>query len=136
MATIRVNDGRIALLGIYHTNLALMGLFTAPSSPDATTLKSSIVEPSFPGYAQAAVVFHPPATIDANGNASLPADAITFTQSADASPQTVLGWFVWSGSSVLYDVKLFDSGPQVFQFLGDARTVNYTAYEGQLAPPL
>lgn len=139
MAVIVVNEGRLKTLNIVQGYLGasgLVGLFTAPTAPDVTTNLAGVTPATFPGYAAVTPSGWGGAAIDANGNAAQAPSAITFTQNADDTPQDVYGWYLYENAVALFLIKLFDDGPQTFSANGDFRTLNLTAYLGQLAPPL
>lgn len=140
MVATYVREGRVADLNLVvtgHGGNFVVGLFTNSSGLDDATTLSTITPPTFPGYTAVTPTFSGSPSIDANGNAFWAANPVTFTQSADDTPQDVYGSYLYDsleGKLLYWDD--FVGGPQTFQFLGDFRTVTARLYQGPINPPL
>jgi len=124
------------LAAAINTSNLVCELFTAPTTLADTQVAASFTRPTFPGYATkglfgATVVGSSTSTI-----ATLTSGFITFTQTATAPPQTIVGSLFQLSNGAVFDLLtagLLPNGPQVMSQVGDSVVTQLTLTD-QRAP--
>lgn len=87
-----------------------LGLFTAPTAPDADTEWGDITQPSGSGYAEISLTTGN-FTVSASGTITYPQQV--FTAAADWSPGDIYGYYIRNdaGTPILVHIELLDDPP-------------------------